>query len=260
MFRKILAGTDGSDTATLALNHAAHLAGRLGAELTVVTAHERSGTTGREMGDAGRVIAGALLRDVEKAHGRTIRLETRAAEGSAAHVLVDIAEREAFDLVVVGNRGLSRASSLQPASVPGRVTRRAPAAVLVVDTMGGRAPEYGRILAGTDGSSTAALAVDAAARLAASIGAELELATVVSSQNGGRRVLETLRAAWPDAMAHVLEGEASERLSELAESSGYDLLVLGNKGMTGIRRALGSVPARVLRRAPTNVLIVHTTG
>ena len=260
MVRKILAGTDGSDTATLALSHAAHLAGRLGAELTVVTAHEGGGAAGAGPNDVGRVIAGALLRDAEKGHGDRVRIETRAAAGSAADVLVDLAEQEGFDLVVVGNRGLSHASSLRPASVPSRVTRRAPAAVLVVDTVGGRAPRYGRILAGTDGSATAARAVGMGMELADSLHSELELATVVSSKRDGRRVLEALRAAWPDTMTHVLEGEASESLSDLAESGAYDLLVVGNKGMTGLRRALGSVPARVLRRAPTNVLIVHTTG
>ena len=259
MFRKILAGTDGSDSAMLALRHAADLAERLGAELTVVTAHAPGGET-PQAGDPALVIAGALLRDVEKAHGGQIALSTRAAPGSAADVLVDIAETEGFDLVVVGNRGLSRSASLQPASVPGRVTRRAPAAVLVVDTMGRRPAGYSRILAATDGSATAARAVGAADELARGLGAELELATVVSSDGEGRRVLESLRAAWPDAMTHVLAGEPSECLADLTQSGGYDLLVLGNKGMTGLRRALGSVPARLLRKAPTSVLIVHTTG
>ena len=49
-------------------------------------------------------------------------------------------------------------------------------------------------------------------------------------------------------------------LSDLAQSGEYDLVVLGNKGMAGLRRALGSVPARVLRQASTSVLIVNTTG
>src|SRR2546423_9627110 len=178
MFRKILAGTDGSDTAMLALGHAAHLAQRLGAQLTVVTAHERAGA-GKGPGDTGRVIAGALLRDVEAAFGGAIRLETRAAAGSAADVLVDLAEQEGFDLVVVGNRGLSGGSSLQPASIPGRVTRRAPAVGLVVDTVGGRKPRYPRILAGTDASSTAAPSIQAAAQLTAPLEADPESATVV---------------------------------------------------------------------------------
>jgi nucleotide-binding universal stress UspA family protein len=262
MFRKILAGTDGSDSATLALSHAVDVAERLGAELTVVTAHQADGPDGGERGPAftEQVIAGALLRDVEKAHGHRIALTTRAEEGAAGAVLVDMAEREGFDLVVVGNRGISRTSVLQPASVPGRVSRRSPVAVLVVDTMGHRPPGYGRILAGTDGSATAARAVDAAADLARGLGAELTLASAVPSERDGRRILESVRARWPEALVHVVTGEAAEALSDLAQSHGYDLLVLGNKGMSGLRRPLGSVPTRVLRRAPTNVLIVHTTG
>jgi nucleotide-binding universal stress UspA family protein len=262
MFRKILAGTDGSDSATLALSHAADLAERLGAELTVVTAHraDEPDDGGRGPGFTEEVIAGALLRDVEKAHGGRIAISTRSAAGAAGAVLVDLAEQEGFDLVVVGNRGISRTSLLQPASVPGRVSRRAPVAVLVVDTMGRRPPGYGRILAGTDGSATAARAVDAAAELARRLGAELTLASAASSERDGQRVLESLRARWPEVLTHVVLGEASEALADLAESQGYDLLVLGNKGMSGLRRALGSVPTRVLRRAPTNVLIIHTTG
>src|SRR5205807_1417541 len=134
---------------------------------------------------------------------------------------------------------------LRPSSVPGRVSRGAPGAVLVVDTMGRRAPAYRRILAGTDGSATAALAVEAAAALSEALGAELTLATVASSEREGRRVLEALRARWPDRLVHLAVGAPSEALAELAQSGEYDLLVLGNKGMAGLRRALGSVPARV---------------
>jgi nucleotide-binding universal stress UspA family protein len=262
MFSKILAGTDGSDTATLALAHAAELAEKLGAELTVVTAHRagRAGDGAPASTDPDLVIAGALLRDVQKMHGDRIALKTRAAAGAAAEVLVELADQEGFDLVVVGNRGISRSSVLQPTSVPGRVSRRATVAVLVVDTLDRRPPSYRRILAGTDGSSTAARAVDAAAELSRGLGAELTLATVAPSEHEGRRLLDALRARWPETLVHLAAGEPSEALADLAESGEYDLLVLGNKGMTGLRRALGSVPARVLRRAPTNVLIVHTTG
>src|SRR5207302_2766713 len=154
MFSKILVGTDGSDSATLALAHAAEVAERVGAELTVVTAHRGEPSEGTAPGSTGpeSVIAGALLRDVEKLHGGRIALTTRAAAGAAAEVLIDLADREGFDLVVVGNRGISHSSGLRPSSVPGRVSRGAPGAVLVVDTMGRRAPAYRRILAGPDGS------------------------------------------------------------------------------------------------------------
>jgi len=249
MFRKILAGTDGSDSATLALDHAVHLAEKLNAELTVLTAH-----------DDARQIASAVLRDVETAYRDRVAVRTRAVAGGAAAAVLGVAEQEGHDLVVVGIRGISKSAMFEPSSVPSRVSRRAPAAVLVVDTMGRRRPGYGRILAGTDGSATAAKAVEAAALLAGALGAELTLATVASSDREARRVLDGVAARWPGTSTHVLKGEPAEALSDLAESGRYDLLILGNKGMTGLRRALGSVPARVLRRAPTSVLIVHTTG
>jgi nucleotide-binding universal stress UspA family protein len=263
MFRRILAGTDGSDTASLALAHAADLAERLNAELTVVTAHERVDSEGG--GPASRmspelVIAGALLRDVEAAYGDRIPLKTRAASGTAADVLVRLADEEQHDLVVVGNRGLNRSSVLEPSSVPGRVTRRSSAAVLVIDTMGSRPPGYRRILAATDGSATAAKAVEAAVGLARTLNADLALATVAASEKDGRRALGALRAEWPDVPVHVLEGDPAGAVCELAQSDRYDLVILGNKGMAGLRRAFGSVPARVLREAPASVLIIRTTG
>ena len=62
----------------------------------------------------------------------------------------------------------------------------------------------------------------------------------------------------PGTDIRALEGSPPEELCKLAESDGYDLLVVGNRGMSGARRILGSVPDKVSRRAQTNVLIVHT--
>jgi nucleotide-binding universal stress UspA family protein len=255
MYRKILAGTDGSDSATLALAHAADLAERVSAELLVATAHSSERSS-----DPGSVIAGALLRDVQSAYGDRIRVSTKAVSGNAADVLLDLAETERCDLVVVGNRGLAGSAMLQPASIPGRVSKRSPVAVLVADTMGKQQPGYQRILVGTDGSATSVTAVETASELAAALGAEVALATAASSDRDGRRTLDALRARWPDHPVHLMTGEPAETLSDLAESERYDLLVLGNKGMAGVRRALGSIPLRVLRRAPASVLIVNTTG
>ena len=261
MFRNILAGTDGSDTATLAVHHAVDLAERLHAELTVLTVHRDQDAgllAGSGPQDPG--VAGALLRDVESAFGDRVALRTRAAEGNAAEILLEVAESDQHDLVVVGNRGISGEALLKPASVPGRVSRRAPAAVLVVDTMAGRQPGYRRILVGTDGSPTAVVAEEVGLALAHALGAEVELAGAGSSDREAGRYSEEAKKRRPELTTHAIRGEPSEALSKLAESGRYDLLVLGNKGMTGLRRSLRSVPARVLRQAPTNVLIVHTTG
>ena len=56
------------------------------------------------------------------------------------------------------------------------------------------------------------------------------------------------------------EGHPADVLAEVAEAEKVDLIVVGNKGMTGAGRfLLGSVPNRVSHGAPTNVLIVRTT-
>jgi nucleotide-binding universal stress UspA family protein len=261
VFEKILAGTDGSDTAWLALAHAAGLAERLGSELTVVSAHlaERGNGTPALVSEPEAVIASAALRDVESEFGSRVRLRTRAARGSAADVLVQLAETEGFDLIVVGNRGLAGTSWLHPASISGRVSHRAPVAVLIVNTVGRQQPGYKRIVVGTDGSSTAAKAVEQGHALAEALGAELALATAVPSESAGRHTLDALTATWPGVPVHVLSGDPVEALAELSKS-GYELLVVGNKGMGGPRRILGSVPAKLARRGSASLLIVNTTG
>jgi nucleotide-binding universal stress UspA family protein len=261
VFERILAGTDGSDTAWLALAHAADLAEKLNAELTVVSAHSAEGSGGAApVPQPEAVIASAALRDVESAYGTRVRLRTRAAPGSAADVLVRVAETEGYDLIVVGNRGLAGTSWLSPASIPGRVSHRAPVAVLIVNTVGRQEPGYRRILVGTDGSATAARAVDSGRALAAALGAELALGTASSSESTARRTLEALGANWPGVPAHVVTGDPVQGLDDLAKSGGYDLLVVGNKGMGGPRRILGSVPAKLARRGSTSLLIINTTG
>jgi nucleotide-binding universal stress UspA family protein len=262
VWRTIVAGTDGSDTASLAIEHAVDLAAGVGAELVVVSAYDEAGTAGSFRGSsAGRgasaaAIASALLRDVEGRHGARVVLRTVAAPGPPATALVRQAERDAADLLVVGNRGMAQAQWLR-LSVPGKVAQRAPISVLVVDTVGGRRPGYGRILVGAGGGASAAAALELATWLADRIGATLTTAVVGS---GGEEVdaARRLREAWPRLDVRSLAGTPAAALCNLAESDGYDLLVVGNRGMTGARRIMGSVPDKVSHRARTNVLIVHT--
>ena len=64
--------------------------------------------------------------------------------------------------------------------------------------------------------------------------------------------------ARPILVGHL--GGPAQALSRLAEEVKADLLVVGNVGLgMRIEKWLGSVPGNVLRRAKTDVLIVHTT-
>jgi nucleotide-binding universal stress UspA family protein len=86
------------------------------------------------------------------------------------------------------------------------------------------------------------------------------MGTVASSEREAKRVKAALEERWPAIPVLWKVGDPSEGLSDLAESGRYELLVLGNKGMKGLRRALGNVPLRTLKRAPASLLIVQTMG
>ncbi len=60
-------------------------------------------------------------------------------------------------------------------------------------------------------------------------------------------------------MLHAATGDPSEVIIQRAEAVGADLVVVGNRGMKGVRRVLGSVPNSVAHGAPCSVLIVDTT-
>lgn len=65
------------------------------------------------------------------------------------------------------------------------------------------------------------------------------------------------RTAEPTTVA--VAGSAAEVLLSVAAETHADLIVVGNRGMTGAQRfLLGSVPSRVSHHAPCSVLIVHT--
>ena len=127
------------------------------------------------------------------------------------------------------------------------------------------------IAVGTDGSDTAAKAVDYACELAERYGARLVLlsAFVAGSGDGWAATdaiaTERMLADAEDAAAArgietgsaMSEGDPAEVLVELADRHGADLLVIGNKGMD--RRVLGSVPNTVTHRARCSVFVVKTT-
>ena len=59
---------------------------------------------------------------------------------------------------------------------------------------------------------------------------------------------------------YAREGDPADAILDVAEERGADLIVVGNKGMTGAKRfLLGSVPNKVSHHAPCSVLIIRTT-
>ena len=143
------------------------------------------------------------------------------------------------------------------------------------------------IVVGTDGSGTATEAVREAVEMARAVSAKLELVsafTPVSRQqlraesrdapeegrwafDPRRQVEATLedaaqiaRDASVEVETHAREGDPSDVILDVAEEREADLIIVGNKGMSGARRfLLGSVPDKISHHAPCSVLIIHTT-
>ena len=123
---------------------------------------------------------------------------------------------------------------------------------------------YQKILVGSDGSNTAAKAVDRAVEVARTSGADLTILTV-GRRDRAEAVVAAEAARHADAGVRietaVQEGEPVAALIDTARSGAFDLLVMGNRGMTGVTRflRLGSVPSKVSHHLPCSLLIVKTT-
>jgi nucleotide-binding universal stress UspA family protein len=122
---------------------------------------------------------------------------------------------------------------------------------------------YRHILVGTDGSKTAAMAVDRAAEVAKAFGARLTIfsvgpanrATSVVKAEAGRHA-----GSGVEISTETTDGDPASAIVDRVERGDVDLLVMGNKGMTGASRFfLGSVPNKVSHHAPVALLIVRTT-
>lgn len=122
---------------------------------------------------------------------------------------------------------------------------------------------YQRILVGTDGSATASKAVDQAVVVAKSLGASLTIFSAGKADKGEAAVAKAAAKHEGSGVAidtKVVDTDPVSGLVEEAGKGGFDLLVMGNKGMTGLTRFLkGSVPNKVTHQLPCSLLIVKTT-
>ncbi len=146
MFKRIVVGTDGSDTATEAVRQAIELAKMSQAKLDIVAAFEPvpSSRLREEQGEApGDVQYGlgpredvnvALSGAVGKAKQEGVEAEEYPREGDPADAILDVAEEISADLIVVGNKGMTGAKRFLLGSVPNKISHHAPCGVYIVRT------------------------------------------------------------------------------------------------------------------------------
>lgn len=140
MARSIVVGTDGSEHAERALEEAIAMAERDGAALHIVTAfpdpaiiRERitSGATTISV-NLSEVADGVLARAAERAQEKGVKAETYASESDPAEAILEVANAQDADVIVVGSRGLSGIQRFLLGSVSGKVSEHATCSVLIV--------------------------------------------------------------------------------------------------------------------------------
>jgi nucleotide-binding universal stress UspA family protein len=129
MITTIVVGTDGSERASRAVEHAIVLAAAYEATLHVVHAYKGTRPT---VEDAARDVAD---RAAEALGMRGVHVRTHAVQGDPADVILDFAYDAGADLIVVGNRGMTGRRG-RFSSVPNSIAHDAPCAVLIVPTSG----------------------------------------------------------------------------------------------------------------------------
>ena len=146
MFGRIVVGTDGSETATEAVNQAADLAKQVGAGLMIVSAFEpvppsrlreerQQVPTDIAHTVSPREDVEATLVEASKiAQGKGVEVSTFSRQGDPADAILDVAEEENADLIIVGNKGMTGAKRFLLGSVPNKVSHHAPCSVLIVRT------------------------------------------------------------------------------------------------------------------------------
>ena len=146
MFESMVVGTDGSDTANEAVRQATDLAQRLGATVHLVSAYEPV-PEGRLREERQQVpddlqwmvnpredVSTTLEKAAEVIRERSVQVETHAREGDPADAILDVAEEERADLIVVGNKGMTGATRFLLGSVPNKVSHHAPCSVMIIRT------------------------------------------------------------------------------------------------------------------------------
>lgn len=218
-----------------------------------------------------------------------VTLTKKAVKGDAATVIMETADAENADLIVMASAGRGALGRLTLGSVTDRVVRTSDTPVLVVRELNSPAtrslPEVTRVVVPLDGSDRAMLALPVAAAVGRQLGADVELIIAVDlpqiaspamaygpafspevyaeiEEESTRNANAHLEAAAAELATvgvtpkrHVMLGSATAAILDFARQG--DLIVMTSRGQGGFKRwILGSVAEKLIREAPAPVLLV----
>jgi len=298
IFAKVLLATDGSETSEIAAKTALYLSKRLDSEVHIIYVapehpyvHAYYGL--RHQGEVERSrredqrMLDVYVDHVRQAGGTIADSYLRV--GEAAKEIVELAEELDVGLVVLGSRGHGPIRRALMGSISTSVVRHAHCSVLIVRRHGPEKEERetlrGKILVAIDGSEESTAAARAATEVASATGSEVHLVYAMQEERykphlgpemweGWVRGFEEAKRSarsWVEEQAERMRGEGTEAVEShllighpdaaivwLAEELGAGLVVVGSRGLGGIRRALiGSVSDSVVRHAHCPVMVIR---
>lgn len=275
MFRTLIVPLDGSPLAAQALKYAEVLGRRTESRVIVVSAAP-------DKGDIPADLAGA----VEQLQAAGANASSRPATGKPAAAILEAADSEQADLIVMSTHGRSGIGRWVYGSVAERVLHDARVPVLLVSPGCTRdwseAREGRRVLVPLDGSEFAEAALEPAKKLAKALDAEIILAEIVDPLSHDYAATspsllafnpqEEVGAAerYLNGIAQRLEGEgfrsssrtglsfAPDAIAAMAWNEGADAIVQATHGRGGLARlVLGSTALTTLQRSSVPVVLVR---
>ncbi len=281
-YRKILVAIDGSESSMHALRESFKLAVNEKSWITVTSVIPPYEGELELVGV--RNIVASLRKPCEDALSRAEKfakeeralIKTVCEEGAVYERIVDLAEAENCDLIIMGRKGASRLESALIGSVTARVIGHSRRDVLVIPN--GSQVGLKNILLATDGSKYSNIAAERAVDFAKSYGGNLKVVSIVdvpaeyyaeapkavdnlieSAKGFVKDVKKSAEAAGVDADTFVGEGEAYEIITKLSREQKADIIIMGSHGRTGLKRLLmGSVTEKVIGHSPCPVLVIKS--
>jgi nucleotide-binding universal stress UspA family protein len=281
-YRKILVAVDGSESSRNALSQAFRFAVDEKCWITVTSVvppyEGELETVGvKDIKAALRKPCDDALSEARKlAETERALIKTVCEEGEIHERIVDLADAENCELIIMGRRGIRPVEHMLVGVVTARVIGHTQRDVLVVPS--GTAVGWKTIVLATDGSRYSAAATERAIAFAAAYGGELRVVSVVDvppefyaeapaavedlvrkAKGFVADVKKQAEAAGVKTETYVGEAEAYQAINNLVREQKADMIVLGSHGRTGLRRLLmGSVTEKVIGYAACPVLVVKS--
>jgi len=299
MYEKILVPLDGSELAEVALPYAEALAGRLGSEVVLVHVCESAQEQYHHMHQLyiGKMVAATksgAKKYLEKPGDKSITVRSAVLDGHPAERIVDFADEEDIDLIIIATHGWSGVRRWVLGSVADKVMRatKRPVALIRAKGIHPHVPEKGamnKILVPLDGSKEGEAVIPYVEELASRLKGELTLLHVVPQAspvyaipgetaqipytqaevellkvNAGsylEKVANALKDKHIEVKSEVKVGNTGHEIIKLADEVHADLVAMSTHGWSGVTRwALGSTADKVLNGGNTPLLLVRSPG